>query len=162
MTGPARFHLPSFIATCGGIGKIRPGPGTWGSLIALLPAWGIGLQWGGIGLLLAALVAYGIGIWAAEGHEQNSGSHDSSEVVIDEVAGQWLAIALACFFAPISWTMLGIAFVLFRLFDIWKPLIIGTVDRKMHGGAGTMTDDMLAGLAAGLLTGAALTYLPEF
>lgn len=73
--------------------------------------------------------------------------HDCSEIVIDELAGVWISVAM------IGSHLFGIAlsFVLFRLFDIWKPSVIGRIDREVKGGWGVMGDDLLAGFFAGLL-----------
>ncbi len=141
------------LLTVGGIGHLRPASGTWASALAV--AVGLGLHAaGGFPALAAALVGVTIaGFWAC-GRGVIPGT-DPSEVVIDEVAGQWLAL---CFPSAAFWSM-GLehfpwpgwvaAFGFFRLFDIWKPWIIGRADRRGDA-AGVMLDDLLAGLAAGI------------
>jgi phosphatidylglycerophosphatase A len=130
-----------------GLGLGPVAPGTWGSLLAF-PLWwltgGASTPWWL--LVLVGLVLLGLG-WAACQEGELAWGHDPSRVVADEVAGQWLALALG---QPATlWTM-GLAFLLFRLFDIWKPWIIDRAQR-LPGGLGVMADDVLAGLLAGLL-----------
>lgn len=148
--------LASVIATVGGIGYLRPAPGTWGSLAALPLAYGLH-QLGGFPLLAAAtLICTVIGIWATAEMTKGQSNHDPSEIVIDEVAGQWLAIWAISYPAwahDISITALWpgwvTAFVLFRLFDIRKPGPVGWADRK-EGPVGVMMDDIIAGFLATL------------
>lgn len=148
--------LASVIATVGGIGYLRPAPGTWGSLAALPLAYGLH-QLGGFPLLATAtLICTVIGIWATAEMTKGQSNHDPSEIVIDEVAGQWLAIWAISYPAwahDISITALWpgwvTAFVLFRLFDIWKPGPVGWADRK-EGPVGVMMDDIIAGFLAAL------------
>ncbi|HEX4272370.1 MAG TPA: phosphatidylglycerophosphatase A, partial [Rhizomicrobium sp.] len=87
-----------------------------------------------------------------------TGRDDPSECVIDELAGQWLACAFCLLtfggLIPVSHISLPVfllAFLLFRLFDIWKPWPVSWADQKLKGGLGVMTDDMIAGLMAGVL-----------
>ena len=145
------------VATVGGVGLIRPAPGTWGSAAALPLGWVLhGL--GGFPLLaLATLAVAALGWWAARAEEAATGSHDESAIVIDEVAGQWIALwplSLGLNHAGVDpWLFpwpgwLG-AFLAFRLFDIWKPGPIGWADRQ-PGATGVMLDDLIAGVAAAL------------
>lgn len=123
------------IASLGGIGFLRPAPGTWGSLavmpLALLPPWVA---------LLAALAFAGIGYWALTRLPETRA--DPGWVVVDEAAGQSLALA-AC----TGWIGVLLAFVLFRLFDITKPGPVGWADRR-KGPFGVMADDVIAGAMA--------------
>lgn len=141
--------LASLLATWFGCGRLRPAPGTWGSLGALPPA--ALLMWlGGWPLLLAAsLLAFAVGIWAGQRHAETLGREDPGEVVIDEVAAQWLALVPLAF----DWRLWLIAFFLFRLFDITKPWPASWCDRRLAGGLGIMADDMVAGLYAGAAAG---------
>ena len=145
------------VATFGGVGLIRPAPGTWGSAAALPLGWVLhGL--GGFPLLaIATLAVAALGWWAARAEEAATGSHDESAIVIDEVAGQWIALwplSLGLNHAGVDpWLFpwpgwLG-AFLAFRLFDIWKPGPIGWADRQ-PGATGVMLDDLIAGVAAAL------------
>lgn len=150
--------LATLIALWFGAGLLRPAPGTWGSLAAL--AIGCGL-WAidPLALYLAAALAAVGGVWAADAYERGAGRHDAPEVVIDEVAGQWIALA-ALPLAGAALTLQGAAaaFLLFRLFDIWKPGPIGWADRRLPGGFGVMVDDLLAGAAAGAILWALVEF----
>lgn len=150
--------MTRLIATFGGIGLI-PGPaGTWGSLAAL-PA-GYALHWlGGFPLLAAATVAAcALGFWAARVETFEQDDLDPGHIVIDEVVGMWLALMPLSFGlwhadAPrglFPWPGWVCGFLLFRLFDIWKPWPVRWADRR-PGPAGVMLDDVLAGLMAAAL-----------
>ena len=131
-----------FVATLGGAGLLRPGPGTWGSLV-MLPAALLGPL---PCLVLAALLA-AAGFWAAP-RAIASRAEDPSWFVADEGAG--MLLALAALPGP-GWLGVGLAFVLFRLLDILKPWPVSWADRQ-EGGLGVMLDDLVAGgLAACLL-----------
>ena len=84
-----------------------------------------------------------VGWWASSEYVRWAGVEDPSAVVIDEVAGQWLALVLA---DPHLWWTWAIGFAAFRLFDIVKPWPVSWADRTLHGGLGVMLDDVLAGL----------------
>lgn len=139
------------------IGLLRPAPGTWGSAAAL--ALGVLIDgWLGFPVLaLAVLAATALGFWACDRALRDRPGEDPSEIVIDEVAGQWLALACpaaAFFFGPgkdgfLPWPAWVGAFVMFRLFDIWKPWIVGRADRRGDP-AGVMLDDLWAGVLAGV------------
>ena len=149
------------LATVFGLGYLRPASGTWASAAAVVAGVVID-RYAGFPVLLAATIAVAaLGYWAVDRALDGDTSADPSEFVIDEVAGQWLALLLAsaAFWArghegflptpaPVA------AFVFFRLFDIWKPWIIGRADR-MGGAKGIMLDDLLAGGFAALATGLA-------
>ena len=146
-------RLATALATLGGLGRIPFAPGSWGSLLAifLVPAL---LDWlGSVGFALATLAVAVIGIWAAGKHERTSGRHDGSEIVIDELAGQWATVLPLLFFDAVLPALLDylLAFLLFRLFDIWKPWPIGRLDATVPGGLGTMLDDLVAAIPAGAL-----------
>ena len=130
-----------WLATVFGVGKLPWAPGTWGSLVALPLAWLI-TDWGGSWALLGAIVlVFYFGVWAADRTAKKAGTADPGSVVIDEVAGQWLALLLI---AP-NWIGYAVGFALFRLFDIVKPWPVSWADRKIKGGLGIMLDDLLAG-----------------
>lgn len=145
-----------------GIGLLKPAPGTWGAAVAVALAIVVhGL--GGFPLLLVATVLVtAIGWWAVARELRTRPGEDPAEIVIDEVAGQWVAMlapSAGFWIAGLdSWNFpwpgwLG-AFLMFRLFDIWKPWIIGRADRR-GGATGVMLDDLLAGLFAGAVVMAA-------
>ncbi len=151
------MRLSRLVGTFGGVGLLRPAPGTWGSLAALPFAWGLhGV--GGFGLLAVATVAvFGFGWWAALVETRGAVDPDPSEIVIDEVAGMFLAlwpVSLGAAMRGVDVTALWpgwvVAFLAFRAFDIWKPGPIGWADR-MHTPLGLMLDDILAGVAAALV-----------
>lgn len=135
------------IATIGGLGRIVPvAPGTVASLLSVAVAWALASIHGPLPVTIAAVAATAVGVWAAEHYARERGAHDPSECVIDEVAGQ----LVACAFVPRTLLAYGLAFLLFRLFDIVKPWPIGAAER-LPGGIGIMTDDVLAGALAGIL-----------
>lgn len=130
-------------------------PGTAGSLLSLI----LGMLLLNILtvsnlFLLTALITV-IAVKQINLYEKEVGEHDSKEIVIDELAGMWLALCVANAAAD-SWVLGIIAFAYFRLFDIWKPSIIGRIDKNVRGGWGVMGDDIVAGFFAGLCT--SLTY----
>jgi phosphatidylglycerophosphatase A len=133
------------------------------SAIAVPLAILIGLRGGGgMGILGASIIALVIGILACADHVRETGRQDPPECVIDELAGQWLACAFASLtfggLLPVTHLSLPaffLAFALFRLFDIWKPWPVSWADENIKGGLGVMTDDMIAGLMAGVLVAAA-------
>ncbi|QBF31733.1 phosphatidylglycerophosphatase A [Thalassococcus sp. S3] len=146
--------LARIISTLGGIGYLRPGPGTWGSLAALPLAWAIHIL-GGFTFFLVVLVAVTlVGWWAVRTTTQDLAEHDPSEIVIDEVAGQWVALLPLSYSATTMqldisalWPGWIAAFVLFRLFDIFKPGPVRWADRRGDA-LGVMLDDLVAGLIA--------------
>jgi phosphatidylglycerophosphatase A len=137
-------HPAVLLASWFGIGLLPVAPGSWASLAALPVAWGIRSLFGLAGLAAAAAVAFFIGWWAAGIVAKASAVHDPGAVVIDEVAGQW-AVLLA---SPREPLVYALAFVLFRVFDIWKPWAVGWADRHVTGGLGIVLDDLLAAVYA--------------
>jgi phosphatidylglycerophosphatase A len=123
-----------------GVGLSPIAPGTCGALAALPFAWAIRAAWGRPGLALAAAAIFAIGWWAAGVFAAARGVRDPGEIVIDEVAGQWLAL----FAAPRDPAAWALAFGLFRIFDIWKPWPVRWIDRQVAGGLGIMLDDLAA------------------
>ncbi len=143
------------LATWFGSGLARKAPGTWGSLAAL--ACGLPLlHYGGpLVLGLGAVAVFFIGCWATAGYLTGGSGGDPGEVVIDEVAGQWIAL-LPLAFSPAPFLSLipaGLfAFACFRFFDILKPWPVGALDRGLKGALGVMVDDVAAGIyAAGVV-----------
>lgn len=152
--------VAGIIATWFGSGLLKPAPGTWGTLAALPFAWIIASQGGPWVLAVAALLLFPIGVWASGRYDASTGGHDASEIVVDEVVGVWIALCVV----PVDWIHFIAGFLLFRLFDIWKPWPIRWVDRTVAGGLGVMLDDVLAGLAAAaslLGAGALITFVTE-
>ena len=137
--------LLSNLATLGPIGYLRPAPGTIGSLVALVTGYLIAKF--SLGVLVAAILAISIlGIFAAERYGQITGKKDASEVIIDEVAGQWIPLVII----PLEIEWYIAAFLLFRFFDISKIGPVGHAE-KFTGGVGVMADDLVAGIMAALV-----------
>jgi phosphatidylglycerophosphatase A len=128
------------LGTWFGAGLLPLMPGTWGSLAALPCAWAISSLWGAAALAIATAIIFIVGCWAAGTIASTSGAADPGVIVIDEVAAQWLVLLPA----PLDPLAYAAAFLLFRLFDIWKPWPVRWVDRRVHGGLGIMLDDLLA------------------
>lgn len=135
------------LATLGPIGYL-PAPGTAGSLVALISGWFIA-SYGFLALGLAALAALLVGIVASETYSQATNSKDASEVIIDEVAGQWVVLLCIPPFIDEAYLWYGGAFILFRFFDITKIGPVGMAE-KLGGGIGIMADDIVAGGLAGM------------
>jgi phosphatidylglycerophosphatase A len=136
------------LATWYGCGYSPFAPGTAGSLAAILIAWPLSRAgFGNIHFLILSLVFLYPAIYAAGVVAVESGRKDPSIVVVDEVVGQWLTLVGARHY---DWKTFLIAFVLFRLFDIWKPPPIRLIER-IPGGAGIVLDDMMAGVYGALV-----------
>lgn len=132
---------PAFwIASGGGSGLAPIASGTFGSLAALLP-WLLLRELPPWAYLLAVLAVFALGVWAAQRVIETMREEDPGVVVIDEFIGLWLTL----FLAPPGWLWLLVGFLVFRLFDIWKPWPVRWADRRLKGGLGTMVDDVLAG-----------------
>lgn len=171
----AKDYLALAIATCG-VGYLPLAPGTWGSLVGVgiyalvrgasmkaLFAAGVGrnfnllqIYYGVIAFeLLAALSITLIGTWAASRTEQLSGRKDPGKVVIDEVAGQFIALIPVPFMIGAAWWSAILAFILFRFFDIVKPYPARKLE-SLHGGLGIMLDDVVAGVYAAVVVALAV------
>lgn len=161
MTEPSPPPRPSLrdpavlLATVFGIGRLPKAPGTWGSLAALPFGWWIASLGGPLALAIAAAAVFAVGIWACAGYERATGTHDSGDCVIDEVAGQWIVLLVT----PLDPLFYAGAFVLFRVFDILKPWPTGWADKNVHGGLGVMLDDVLAGLQGAVVMTLAVAVL---
>ena len=151
-----------------GVGLLRPAPGTWGSLVAVLLGLLITRYLGFAALVVATAAVTVAGFWAVARELADRPGDDPAEFVIDEVAGQWLALIFpaAALWAQgwqgfLPWPAPLAAFVFFRLFDIRKPWLVGRADRR-HDAAGVMLDDLWAGLFAGVFTllAAGLYHVP--
>ena len=148
------------------VGHLRPMSGTWGSLAALPVGYAIALLGGWPLLTLSAIAAFGIGVWATARYIDGNDDHDPSEVVIDEVAGQWIALIPVVIGASRAgadmlalWPGWVTAFVAFRFFDILKPGPIGWADRRGDA-LGVMLDDVIAGIfpAICVMIGAGISH----
>lgn len=148
------MKIARLVATVGGVGYLRPAPGTWGSLVALPVAAALHLIGGPWLLMIAIIAMFFEGLWATIQVTRWQDNHDPSYVVIDEVVGQWIALLPLSFGAAhvgvsifALWPGWIAAFVLFRLFDILKPGPVGWADRRQTP-TGVMLDDVIAGALA--------------
>jgi len=131
------------LGTFFGAGYFPKGPGTAGSVAAILIAWPLmiaGLT--PLGFAVLSVAALAPAIWAADVVARESGRKDPQIVVVDEVLGQWLTLGGA---TRLNWRSLLIGLVLFRIFDILKPQPVRSLER-IPGGAGIVLDDMMAGV----------------
>lgn len=158
-----RFSL--FIATACGLGYLPKVPGTWGSLAGVLIYFlirkqfhaALATKWVSIGpfnlqvpvfiaCIVAAAVVFG-GVWVSTQVARHAGIKDPQFVVVDEVSGQMLTYLFAL--APANWKYLLLGFILFRVFDIWKPFPARQAE-SLPGGWGIMADDWVAGIYAAI------------
>tara|TARA_B100000902_G_scaffold371205_1_gene397017 strand:+ start:109 stop:570 length:462 start_codon:yes stop_codon:yes gene_type:complete len=144
MSFPNYNKVSHVLATCFGVGSIQFAPGTWGSLFALLLICNITFlqEW----IILATLLIVALSWWVCVEVHKDTKS-DSSEIVIDEFAGMFVA----CIFVNHDVISLVFVFLFFRFFDIVKPWPISWVDKNIKNGPGILMDDLLAGLFAGAL-----------
>ncbi len=160
------MRVSALIATVFYAGHLRPAPGTWGSLAALPLAWLVAERAGFLGLLFVGAICFFAGVWATDEETKGKDNHDPSEIVIDELVGQWIALLPVIYGANMMqvetlalWPGWITAFVLFRFFDITKFGPIGWADRR-NDPLGVMLDDVIAGVfaAIGVLCLAALSH----
>jgi phosphatidylglycerophosphatase A len=150
--------LQKLFLTFGGAGLSPKAPGTVGTLASLPVGLAILYYLGMETLFMVTIAITIIGIFEVNKYEQATGIHDQQHIVIDEAAGMWLSLMIAYSTAvtmtyPYAEILAVIfSFAAFRLFDIWKPSTIGWIDRELKGGLGVMLDDVLAGIAGGLLS----------
>ncbi|EJC37371.1 phosphatidylglycerophosphatase A family protein [Helicobacter pylori Hp P-28b] len=126
-------------------GYSKKAPGTIGSLVALLLGLPV-LIFSANTLFLGAIFVGFIAITQIDKEEEESKRHDSSYIVIDELVGMWLAMAIS----GLSLAGVILSFIFFRIYDITKPSLIGKIDKEVKGGLGVVADDALAGVLAGL------------
>lgn len=151
-----------FFLTVAYSGLAPKAPGTAGTIVALPIGVLILAYFGPQTLFLAAMLLTLAGVKAVNSYQATSKTHDDSRIVIDELVGMWLALSIAPgIFTPLNELLLlengmlvqiVLSFALFRYFDIKKPSLIGRIDREAPGGYGVMFDDVLAGVAAGIVT----------
>ena len=148
-------RLVHFLAFGFGSGRTPVAPGTFGTLVGI-PAY----------LLLQPLATYiyvavvaglfGVGVWLCHVTERDLGVHDHPGIVWDEIVGYLITM----FMAPAGWVWMATGFLLFRLFDIWKPFPIRQIERRIQGGFGNMLDDALAAVYAWLVLQAVVRLIP--
>ena len=143
-------------------GHAPKAPGTVGTLVSLPFGVALLMFFGSQTLFMLSILITLIAIKVIDKHEASCETHDDSRIVIDELVGMWIALAIA---PGIAFTMgnLGnmsngiaiqivLSFIFFRIYDIKKPSLMGRIDRETKGGWGVMGDDILAGFAAGITT----------
>ncbi|MCH9814721.1 MAG: phosphatidylglycerophosphatase A [Epsilonproteobacteria bacterium] len=139
-------------------GLLPKAPGTWGTLagaaVGALILYYLSLETLFLSMVLITIIA----VREIDKEEAESGIHDASEIVIDEVAGIWLAMAMS----GATLTQIVLSIIYFRILDIWKPSVIGRVDKHVKGGMGVMGDDLLAGVFAGILSAGTYQVLGYF
>ncbi|ANH42431.1 membrane protein [Helicobacter pylori] len=140
-----KFSLRACFLTLFFSGYSKKAPGTIGSLVALLLGLPV-LIFSANTLFLAAILIGLIAIAQIDKEEEESKIHDSSYIVIDELVGMWLAMAIS----GLSLAGVVLSFIFFRIYDITKPSLIGKIDKEVKGGLGVVADDALAGVLAGL------------
>ncbi len=140
-----KFSLRACFLTLFFSGYSKKAPGTIGSLVALLLGLPV-LIFSANTLFLAAVLIGLIAIAQIDKEEEESKIHDSSYIVIDELVGMWLAMAIS----GLSLVGVVLSFIFFRIYDITKPSLIGKIDKEVKGGLGVVADDALAGVLAGL------------
>lgn len=137
-------------------------PGTVGTAVALVFAMILLLYIDVSTLFLLAFLIGVIAVKQIDAYEKEGGEHDNKEIVIDELVGMWIAISICGINQDNFFIMSALSFIYFRIFDIWKPSIIGRIDKNVKGGWGVMGDDMLAGIFAGICTAATYMMMGKF
>lgn len=161
------MSLQKLFLTFFGSGLFPKAPGTAGSLVAFILGIVILYTLGIDTLFILTFAITVIAVVEINKYEAATNSHDNSEIVIDEVSGMWIAMlfiqgSLATT-NNLAIMVIGYAlsFIFFRAFDIYKPSTIGWIDREVKGGLGVMGDDILAGVASGLLTSLIIVLLQK-
>ncbi|WP_154436606.1 phosphatidylglycerophosphatase A [Helicobacter pylori] len=152
-----KFSLRACFLTLFFSGYSKKAPGTIGSFVALLLGLPV-LIFSANTLFLAAILIGLIAIAQIDKEEEESKIHDSSYIVIDELVGMWLAMAIS----GLSLAGVILSFIFFRIYDITKPSFIGKIDKEVKGGLGVVADDALAGVLAGLSALLAINILGFF
>ena len=144
-----------FFAFGFGSGKAPVAPGTFGTLVGI-PAYLL-LQPFATYIYVAIVAGmFGVGVWLCHVTERDLGVHDHPGIVWDEIVGYLITM----FLAPAGWAWMALGFVLFRLFDIWKPFPIRQIERRIQGGFGNMLDDALAAILAWVVLQAVVRLIP--
>ena len=145
--------IPKLIATTLGAGYFPVGPGTMGALVGAVIVWLFGIYnvfnfafYELNALLIILIIIFGLlGVWSTNQLESEWGK-DPGKIVMDETVGVWIT----CLFVPMTISTLIAAFILFRIFDIWKPLGIKKFE-ALKGGVGVMMDDVVAGIYSNIV-----------
>jgi len=147
-------RLVNFVALGFGAGAAPVAPGTFGTLMAV-PIYLAIRELPVPGYVLVVAIMFVVGVWLCGRAERSLGQHDHPAIVWDEIT----AFQITMFAAPAGPLWIVTGFVLFRVFDIWKPWPIRALERQVKGGLGTMLDDVLAGVFALLILQASYSLL---
>jgi phosphatidylglycerophosphatase A len=146
----ALLHHPAGWVACGfGSGLSPVAPGTAGTIAALLP-WLALRELPLVYYALALVLAFALGVWVCRWAVNALHVKDPAAVVWDEFVGLWIALA-PLMWVPRGWMWIFAGFILFRIFDIWKPWPVSWADRHVAGGMGVMLDDVIAGIYAAIV-----------
>lgn len=156
------MNFRKFFLTVGFSGLSPKAPGTVGSFVALILGLFLLEFVHPSTLFLLSLLVTVIAVKQIDIYEKEVGIHDSSEIVIDELAGMWIALSICGLNSENILFMAPLAFIFFRLFDIYKPSVIGRIDRDVKGGLGVMGDDVIAGIFAGICTALSWQLIDKF
>jgi phosphatidylglycerophosphatase A len=140
---PGWRRLVHFLAFGFGAGYLPKAPGTFGTLVAI-PLYLLMQPLAGWLYAAIVLALFGAGVWICAQTERDLGVHDHPGIVWDEIVG----FLITMFLAPSGWVWIVLGFLLFRIFDIWKPWPIRQIERRIRGGLGNMLDDALAAVYA--------------
>lgn len=149
-------NVLKLIATFFNIGQFSKAPGTVAT-VATIPLFVFMSRLPDVVYMMVVFAITILGIFAAQAYESDAVEHDSKEIVIDEVAGFLITMALV----PCTWKAILLGFFLFRFFDILKPWPISYLDKNVKGGVGVMVDDIAAGIISSILIQLILNYFPS-
>ena len=156
------MNLRKFFLTVGFSGLSPKAPGTVGSFVSLILGLFLLEFLHSSTLFLLSILITVVAVKQIDIYEKEVGLHDSSEIVIDELAGMWLTLSICGLTSENILFTAPLAFIFFRLFDIYKPSIIGRIDRNVKGGLGVMGDDVIAGIFAGICTALSWQLIDKF
>jgi len=148
------LFIAKWISLGFGSGKLPHAPGTYGTVVGI-PIFLLMADLSLFAYVSLCTVLLGIGIWASQRYSDYLGVHDHGSIVWDEVVGYLITMTAT----PAEWQWIILGFILFRLFDIWKPWPINLLDKYVHGGVGIMMDDVLAGVYGAAVLLAVQYYL---
>jgi phosphatidylglycerophosphatase A len=149
-----KMNFRKFFLTVGYSGLSPSAPGTVGSFVSLIIGLVLLIFLSDSNLFMLTILISLIAVKQIDIYEEETNVHDSKEIVIDELAGMWLALSISGITSEFWLLPAILSFIYFRIFDIWKPSIIGRIDKNVSGGWGVMGDDLVAGVAAGVSTSA--------
>ncbi|RBQ28569.1 phosphatidylglycerophosphatase A family protein [Aliarcobacter vitoriensis] len=156
------MNIRRFFLTVGYSGLSPKAPGTVGSFVALILGLFLLEFLHTSTLFLLSLLITVVAIKQINIYEEEVGIHDGSEIVIDELAGMWIALSICGINSENVLVLAPLAFIFFRIFDIYKPSVIGKIDRDVKGGLGVMGDDVVAGVFAGICTAGSWQLIEKF